>query len=135
MRHFATEAGKNKGQFYTSPRGLANHGAGRWRRQGTLPAQTIYDLTCGSGSLLLKAAGEAPRGVTIYGQEMDNSTWALARMNMIPHGHETAEICSAPGLVDRAAEYIALAEAKRAHAPTLEPRPSAMERDTRSVQP
>ena len=92
MRHFATESGKSKGQFYTPAEvsrimaqvvGVAN---------GTSPAQTIYDPTCGSGSLLLKAADEAPRGVTIYGQEMDNSTWALARMNMILHGHETAEI-------------------------------------------
>jgi type I restriction enzyme M protein len=92
MRHFATESGKSKGQFYTPAEvsrimaqvvGVAN---------GTSPAQTIYDPTCGSGSLLLKAAYEAPRGVTIYGQEMDNSTWALARMNMILHGHETAEI-------------------------------------------
>ena len=54
--------------------------------------QTIYDPTCGSGSLLLKAADEATRGLTIYGQEMDNATRALARMNMILHGHPTAEI-------------------------------------------
>ena len=52
--------------------------------------QTIYDPTCGSGSLLLKAAAEAPRGITVYGQEMDNATWALARMNLILHGHPTA---------------------------------------------
>ena len=54
--------------------------------------QTIYDPTCGSGSLLLKAADEAPRGITVYGQEMDNATWALARMNLILHGHPTAEL-------------------------------------------
>ena len=92
MRHFATESGKSKGQFYTPAEvsrimaqvvGVAN---------GAAPSQTIYDPTCGSGSLLLKAADEATHGVTIYGQEMDNSTWALARMNMILHGHETAEI-------------------------------------------
>ena len=53
---------------------------------------TIYDPTCGSGSLLLKAADEAPSGISIYGQEMDNATWALARMNMILHGHPTAEL-------------------------------------------
>jgi type I restriction enzyme M protein len=34
----------------------------------------VYDPTCGSGSLLLKVAAEAPRGLTIYGQEMDNAT-------------------------------------------------------------
>jgi type I restriction enzyme M protein len=58
----------------------------------TRPNQTIYDPTCGSGSLLLKAADEAPGGISIYGQEMDNATWALARMNMILHGHPTAEL-------------------------------------------
>lgn len=47
--------------------------------------QTLYDPTCGSGSLLLKAADDAPYGITIYGQEMDLSTYALARMNMILH--------------------------------------------------
>lgn len=54
--------------------------------------QTVYDPTCGSGSLLLKAADEAPRGLTIYGQEMDNATRALARMNMILHNNASAEI-------------------------------------------
>ena len=54
--------------------------------------QTVYDPTCGSGSLLLKVADEAPRGITIYGQEKDVATWALARMNMILHSHEDAEI-------------------------------------------
>ena len=92
MRHFATESGKSKGQFYTPAevsRIMAKVvGIGPKTRQD----QTIYDPTCGSGSLLLKAADEAPRGVTIYGQEMDNATWALARMNMILHGHPTAEL-------------------------------------------
>ena len=54
--------------------------------------QTIYDPTCGSGSLLLKAATAAPRGITVYGQEMDNATWALARMNMFLHDQPTAEL-------------------------------------------
>ncbi len=90
MRHFATESGKSKGQFYTPAevsRIMAKViGIGPDTRQD----QTIYDPTCGSGSLLLKAADEAPRGITVYGQEMDNATWALARMNMILHDHETA---------------------------------------------
>jgi type I restriction enzyme M protein len=55
-------------------------------------SQTIYDPTCGSGSLLIKAADESRYGITIYGQEMDNATRALARMNMVMHGHETATI-------------------------------------------
>jgi type I restriction enzyme M protein len=52
-------------------------------------SQTIYDPTCGSGSLLLKAhdEGKSAAGVdlTLYGQEMDNATSALAKMNMILH--------------------------------------------------
>lgn len=58
--------------------------------------QTIYDPTCGSGSLLLKAHDEARDqtglDITIYGQEMDNATAALAKMNMILHDCPTAEI-------------------------------------------
>jgi type I restriction enzyme M protein len=92
MRHFATESGKSKGQFYTPAEvsRIMAHVVGVAAAKS--PAQTIYDPTCGSGSLLLKAADQAPHGLTIYGQEMDNSTWALARMNMILHGHPTAEI-------------------------------------------
>lgn len=86
MRHFATESGKSKGQFYTPAevsRILAKVvGIGPNTRQD----ETVYDPACGSGSLLLKAADEAPRGMTIYGQEKDNATWALAKMNMILHG-------------------------------------------------
>ena len=73
MRHFATEAGKSKGQFYTPAevsRILAKVvGIGKETRQD----ETVYDPACGSGSLLLKAAAEAPRGMTIYGQEKGSS--------------------------------------------------------------
>src|SRR6516162_2414281 len=92
MRHFATESGKSKGQFYTPAevsRILAKVvGIG----SNTRPDNTVYDPTCGSGSLLLKAADEAPRGITIYGQEKDNATWALSKMNMWLHGNEDADI-------------------------------------------
>ncbi len=92
MRHFATESGKSKGQFYTPAevsRILAKVvGIGANTRQDA----TVYDPACGSGSLLLKAAAEAPRGMTIYGQEKDNATWALSKMNMILHGNEIADI-------------------------------------------
>ncbi len=54
--------------------------------------QTVYDPTCGSGSLLIKAADAAPNGLTIYGQEKDVATWTMARMNLILHGREAAEI-------------------------------------------
>lgn len=100
MRHFATESGKSKGQFYTPAevsRVLAKIvGIGSAAGQ----TQTVYDPTCGSGSLLLKAADEAPHGITVYGQERDNATWALARMNMILHGNATADIRRGNTIVD-----------------------------------
>lgn len=92
MRHFATESGKSKGQFYTPAevsRVMAKVvGIGPSTKQD----QTVYDPTCGSGSLLLKAADEAPHGITIYGQEKDNATTGLARMNMFLHDKPEAEI-------------------------------------------
>ncbi|MDZ7801669.1 MAG: type I restriction-modification system subunit M [Trueperaceae bacterium] len=92
MRHFATEAGKSKGQFYTPAevsRVIAQVvGVGPHTRQD----HTLYDPTCGSGSLLLRAANEASKGMSIYGQENDNATWALAKMNMILHDYPTAEL-------------------------------------------
>ena len=96
MRHFATESGKSKGQFYTPAevsRIMARViGIGAARDSN----QTIYDPTCGSGSLLLKAHDEALANagydLSIYGQEMDNTTAALAKMNMILHDCITAEI-------------------------------------------
>jgi type I restriction enzyme M protein len=92
MRHFATESGKSKGQFYTPAEVsmILAHVVGIG--PSTKPDQTVYDPTCGSGALLLKAAHEAPAGMSVYGQEMDNATYALARMNMILHGYETAEL-------------------------------------------
>ena len=92
MRHFATESGKSKGQFYTPAEVSRIMAKVVGISADTRQDQTIYDPTSGSGSLLLKAADEAPRGITVYGQEMDNATWSLARMNLILHGHETAEI-------------------------------------------
>jgi type I restriction system adenine methylase (hsdM) len=92
MRHFASESGKSKGQFYTPAEVSRVIAKVVGITRNTKQDQTIYDPTCGSGSLLLKAADEAPRGITIYGQEKDNSTAGLARMNMILHDNPTAEI-------------------------------------------
>ena len=92
MRHFATESGKSKGQFYTPAEVSRILAKVVGINQDTRQDQTVYDPACGSGSLLLKAAAEAPRGLTIYGQERDNATWALAKMNMILHGNEDADI-------------------------------------------
>jgi len=94
MKHFAVESGKSKGQFYTPAEVSriiakvigAHKAAGR--------TQTVYDPTCGSGSLLLKIVAETPKGVALYGQELDNSTAALAKMNTWLHNEPTADIKS-----------------------------------------
>jgi type I restriction enzyme M protein len=93
MRHFATESGKSKGQFYT-PAEVSRVIAQiiGIREAKTSAATTVYDPTCGSGSLLLKVADEARTPVTLYGQEKDVATAGLARMNMILHNNPTAEI-------------------------------------------
>lgn len=92
MRHFATESGKSKGQFYT-PAEVSRILAKVIGIDGnTTQDMTVYDPACGSGSLLLKASDEAPRGLTIYGQEEDGATSALAKMNMILHDNATAKI-------------------------------------------
>ncbi|MBF4280463.1 SAM-dependent DNA methyltransferase, partial [Vibrio anguillarum] len=83
MRHFATESGKSKGQFYTPSEVSRILSKVIGIDSNTSQDATVYDPTCGSGSLLLKASDEAPRGLSIFGQEMDNATSALARMNMI----------------------------------------------------
>ncbi|ACB96244.1 type I restriction-modification system subunit M [Beijerinckia indica] len=92
MRHFATESGKSKGQFYTPAEVSRIMAKAIGMGSARSAAQTIYDPTCGSGSLLLKAHDEAPFDLTIYGQEKDVATRALAKMNMVLHDCPTAEI-------------------------------------------
>ena len=93
MRHFASESGKSKGQFYTPSEvsriiakviGISP--------QNAVASTTAYDPTCGSGSLLLKVAAEAGKHITLEGQEKDVTTAGLARMNMILHDFPTANI-------------------------------------------
>ncbi len=93
MRHFATESGKSKGQFYT-PAEVSRIMAEILgiRNAKTTNNTTVYDPTCGSGSLLLKVGDEATAQVTLYGQEKDAATSGLARMNMILHNNPTALI-------------------------------------------
>jgi len=92
MKHFAVQSGKSKGQFYTPAevsRIIAKViGASKAENKRT----TVYDPTCGSGSLLLKIAAEAPHGITINGQELDSATAALAIMNMWLHGQPDSDI-------------------------------------------
>ncbi len=92
MRHFATESGKSKGQFYTPAEVSRIMASLIGITKNTPKSATVYDPTCGSGSLLLKVADSAPNGLTVYGQEKDNATRALAVMNMILHGNATADI-------------------------------------------
>lgn len=92
MRHFASESGKSKGQFYTPAEVSRVMAALIGIKSDTPKSATVYDPTCGSGSLLLKVADAAPNGLTIYGQEKDNATRALAVMNMVLHGNATADI-------------------------------------------
>lgn len=92
MKHFASESGKSKGQFYT-PAEVSRIMAkviGLQNAQGV--STTIYDPACGSGSLLLRALAETRNGATLYGQEKDSATVGLAKMNMILHGENTADI-------------------------------------------
>lgn len=93
MRHFATESGKSKGQFYT-PAEVSRIMAMiiSISDAQTSANTTVYDPTCGSGSLLLRIGTAANSKVTLYGQEKDSATSALARMNMILHDYPTAEI-------------------------------------------
>lgn len=91
MKNFATESGKSKGQFYT-PSEVSRVMAKVLNIHNATNRTTFYDPTCGSGSLLLKALDEADGKGTIYGQEKDVATAALARMNMILHGQEAIEI-------------------------------------------
>jgi type I restriction enzyme M protein len=86
MRHFATESGKSKGQFYTPSEVSRVLSKIIGINKGNSTASTtIYDPTCGSGSLLIKAGEEAEKSITLFGQEMDIATVALASMNMVLH--------------------------------------------------
>jgi type I restriction enzyme M protein len=101
MRHFATESGKSKGQFYT-PAEVSRIMAKILgiRDAKTTNDTTVYDPTCGSGSLLLKVGDEAKTKVTLYGQEKDAATSGLARMNMILHNNPTALIVQGNTIAD-----------------------------------
>jgi type I restriction enzyme M protein len=101
MRHFATESGKSKGQFYT-PAEVSRVIAQIIGIKAAKPTTktTVYDPTCGSGSLLLKVGDEAGVKVSLYGQEKDSATSGLARMNMILHDNPTAQIEQGNTLTD-----------------------------------
>ena len=101
MQHFARDSGKSKGQFYT-PAEVSRIIAsiiGITPKNSTAKT-TVYDPTCGSGSLLLKVADRAEKSVSLYGQEMDVSTAGLAKMNLLLHGQNSSNIKQGNTLAD-----------------------------------
>lgn len=81
---FASGAGKKAGEFYT-PQQVSKILA-QLVTTGKERLKSVYDPTCGSGSLLLRVAREVEEVGGFYGQEMNRTTYNLARMNMILHG-------------------------------------------------
>ena len=89
IANFASDAGKKGGEFFTPSQ------VSELLSQLTEPKENdrIYDPTCGSGGLLLKAYKKIPSGkCSIYGQELNAQTWALCTMNMFLHGVDDAKI-------------------------------------------
>jgi type I restriction enzyme M protein len=84
IKQFASGAGKKAGEFYT-PQEVSKILA-KIVTTGKTKLKSVYDPTCGSGSLLLRVAKEVKDVTTFYGQEMNRTTYNLARMNMILHG-------------------------------------------------
>ena len=81
---FASGAGKKAGEFYTPQQ--VSMVLAKLVTTGKTKLKTVYDPTCGSGSLLLRVAKEVKEVSNFYGQEMNRTTYNLARMNMILHG-------------------------------------------------
>lgn len=89
IANFASDAGKKAGEFYT-PSEVSTLLA---KLTKSKPGARISDPTCGSGSLLIKAGKEVgSSNFSLYGQEANGSTWALAVMNMFLHGYDNAVI-------------------------------------------
>lgn len=96
MKQFASEAGKSKGQFYT-PSEVSRIMAKILKISESKKSPIeVYDMACGSGSLLIKAGNEVVDNskVYLYGQEKDTDTAGLCVMNMFLHGNATAQIKS-----------------------------------------
>jgi type I restriction enzyme M protein len=105
IERFASDAGKKAGEFYT-PKQVSRLLA---QLAAPQPGDRICDPTCGSGGLLIEAAAlveaQGSRDFALFGQEVNGSTWALARMNMFLHGKDAARIewgdtINSPALVE-----------------------------------
>lgn len=89
IANFASDSGKKAGEFFT-PGEVSTLLA---KLTKSKPGSRIYDPTCGSGSLLIKSGREVgDNNFSLYGQEANGSTWALAVMNMYLHGYDSAVI-------------------------------------------
>jgi len=89
IARFAATAGKKAGEFYT-PAEVSETLA---RLVAPKPGDRICDPACGSGSLLIRTARQVGSGdFSLYGQEMNGSTWALCKMNMFLHGMDASRI-------------------------------------------
>lgn len=105
IERFASDAGKKAGEFYT-PKQVSRLLAQLSRPK---PGDRICDPACGSAGLLIEAAiqveAAGSRDFALFGQEVNGSTWALARMNMFLHGKDSARIewgdtLNSPALVE-----------------------------------
>jgi type I restriction enzyme M protein len=105
IERFASDAGKKAGEFYT-PKQVSRLLA---QLAAPQPGDRICDPTCGSGGLLIEAAAlveqQGSRDFALFGQEVNGSTWALARMNMFLHSKDAARIewgdtLNSPALVE-----------------------------------
>ncbi|MVM33290.1 N-6 DNA methylase [Spirosoma sp. HMF4905] len=106
IKQFADDAGKKGGEFYT-PRGVVKLIVGLIKPQ---PGQTVYDPTCGSGGMLIESAryvaGQSSGkvgnivNVSLFGQEKNIGTWAIAKLNMLLHNFDSADLRKGDTLVN-----------------------------------
>jgi type I restriction enzyme M protein len=94
IKMFADSAGKKGGEFYT-PSEVVNLLVRLIKPQTKM---RVYDPTCGSGGMLIQSRnylvknGEDPRNISLFGQEMNQGTWAICKMNMFLHSVFNADI-------------------------------------------
>ena len=102
IEQFAEGAGKKGGEFYT-PRQVVKLIVECLDPQ---PGMSIYDPTCGSGGMLLEAVQhlknnrQDPRSLSLYGQEKELDTWAIAQINLFLHGIDDAFIAKGDTILD-----------------------------------
>lgn len=92
MRNFASQAGKDKGQFYTPTEVSRLMALLIGIDQDNRKMVSVYDPTCGSGSLLLRVKAAAKPNVSIDGQDIDPANIELSYLNMFLHDCDTADI-------------------------------------------